>query len=943
MTDPDDHASGAVSGPRSDRIDVVYVGDETAAAALADEHELLSVGSVETIDEMGERLSSSVDCVVSEVIRLGGGRTVDVAVRERRPEVPVVLYAGSRDDARWALERDIAVVSSDGAAGPVGLADRVVSEVHSRRKADATLPTEAYYTLTEAASDAIVTIDEEGVIRYANPAAGALFGYDRSDLIGRAVTALMDDETASEHRSAFDRYLERGERTVGWNRVELSGRDTDGSKLILDVSFGEYCYAGDRYFIGVLRDVSERREMEEALREREQQLSTLFADLPGMVYRARNEPDWPFEFVSEGSHELVGYTPDELTSGAVSWGEEILVPEDRERAWVETQSALEAGEQLSITYRVETNEGERRWLKEWGHGVYEDGELVALEGFVTDVTERKRWEQGLAVLNDAGRELLETRTHDAIAEIIVEAIEDAIGHNIAVTALYDDVGGGLDPRARTSTAVGLDADELLLSGSTDLGWQAFAGGDPVERSGLPDDTPLSSVLALPLGRHGVLVVGSTDDPSLATWKRDLVRLLVATARVAFDRVERDRAVREQERRLSEQNERLERLARVNAVIRGIDRVLVDATTRAEIEREVPERLVSVDPYAVAWVGTLDTATGEIQPREWAGGDAALVGTLADAPPVRNAVESGDATTFDVFDDPPLSEWREEALERGIRSGIAVPIAYDDTTYSVMAILADRPGAFDEIEREVIAELGSTIGHAINAIERKHALITDEVTELEFEIGDDVQFVRAARELDAEFEFLSVVPADDELHGFFAVTGAEPETVLTYLDEETAAGEVALISEDADRCTFEYATPGDGLLRTVLDNGGVPRAMRATAAGGRLVVELAADADIRRFVESLQTSYDGTELVARRQRDRPLKTPASLRGVLNDRLTDRQLEALEMAYFGGFFESPRKRTGSELGESLGITQPTFNQHLRAAERTVFELLFEGGRV
>jgi len=139
----------------------------------------------------------------------------------------------------------------------------------------------------------------------------------------------------------------------------------------------------------------EAERAKDALEESERMLSTLISNLPGMAYRARNERGWPMEFVSEGCQELTGYEPAALESGAVNWGEDVLLEEEREELWDRVQHALDAREPFEVSYRIRTKAGERRWMWERGSGVYEDGDLVALEGFITDITARKQREREL--------------------------------------------------------------------------------------------------------------------------------------------------------------------------------------------------------------------------------------------------------------------------------------------------------------------------------------------------------------------------------------------------------------------------------------------------------------------------------------------------------------------------------------------------------------------
>ncbi|MHB9286755.1 PAS domain S-box protein [Halobacteriales archaeon Cl-PHB] len=143
------------------------------------------------------------------------------------------------------------------------------------------------------------------------------------------------------------------------------------------------------------RAVSERRTRA-ALEESERMFSTLIENLPGMVYRCANEPDWPMVYVSEGCRELTGYDAEALEEdGGIVWGEDVLHPADAEEAWKTVQDALDDGERFELTYRIVTADDEVRWIWERGSGVYEDGDLAFLEGFITDVTERRRREDQL--------------------------------------------------------------------------------------------------------------------------------------------------------------------------------------------------------------------------------------------------------------------------------------------------------------------------------------------------------------------------------------------------------------------------------------------------------------------------------------------------------------------------------------------------------------------
>jgi len=129
--------------------------------------------------------------------------------------------------------------------------------------------------LAAATSDAMITIDVDSRITYANPAIEDVLGYAPADLLGEPLTVLMADDLGRRHNRAIERYLETGERTVDWTQVELPGRHREGHEVQLAVSFGEFTLDGERYFTGVLRDVSESHRRAERL----ERLNDLAQDL----------------------------------------------------------------------------------------------------------------------------------------------------------------------------------------------------------------------------------------------------------------------------------------------------------------------------------------------------------------------------------------------------------------------------------------------------------------------------------------------------------------------------------------------------------------------------------------------------------------------------------------------------------------------------------------
>jgi len=154
-------------------------------------------------------------------------------------------------------------------------------------------------------------------------------------------------------------------------------------------------------------NITQRKQVEEGLQESQRQLTTLIGNLPGFVYRCRNDRDRTFEYLSEGVSDLTGYTVNEyLVQRTISYGETTHLG-DRERVWKEVQEALAQHCPFEVNYRILTKSGEVKSVWERGEGIYApDGSISYLEGFVTDVTERRRVEHLLRQSEERYRRLI---------------------------------------------------------------------------------------------------------------------------------------------------------------------------------------------------------------------------------------------------------------------------------------------------------------------------------------------------------------------------------------------------------------------------------------------------------------------------------------------------------------------------------------------------------
>jgi|GEM_PF-4406424 len=150
------------------------------------------------------------------------------------------------------------------------------------------------------------------------------------------------------------------------------------------------------------------RKTRNQLEEKEQNMSLLLSNLPGMAYRCGNDPDWTMEFVSEAVRDLTGYEPEEIVDNKeIAYGD-LILPEDREYVWESIQSALAKKRNFEIEYRIQTKSGEQRWVWEQGQGLFDErGELKNVQGLIIDITERKKMEFELRESEERFRAVIE--------------------------------------------------------------------------------------------------------------------------------------------------------------------------------------------------------------------------------------------------------------------------------------------------------------------------------------------------------------------------------------------------------------------------------------------------------------------------------------------------------------------------------------------------------
>ncbi|UIP01381.1 GAF domain-containing protein (plasmid) [Halobaculum sp. CBA1158] len=254
-------------------------------------------------------------------------------------------------------------------------------------------------------------------------------------------------------------------------------------------------------------------------------------------------------------------------------------------------------------------------------------------------------------------------------------------------------------------------------------------------------------------------------------------------------------------------------ARIRRLVSAINAALVRATSREAAERRVCETVVDTDPYALAWIRGPDPDDHTV--RAVAGGDGDRAGddaAIADREPGARALDRREVVVDDDIAAGEAIPWRETALERGYRGAAAIPLEHEETLFGALVVYADRPNAFDPEERELLAELGDNVAHAIHSFDvrdrlhderdRRQALFENAPSPVvEGDIrrgGDDHRIADVNRAFEETFGMAAeelvgsdiddvIVPEDDEVHPEFRERVAEGEAIIREVERSTADG------------------------------------------------------------------------------------------------------------------------------------------------------------
>src|SRR5579859_2484667 len=533
-----------------------------------------------------------------------------------------------------------------------------------------------------------------------NDTAVARYGFSREEFLAMTIKDIRPEKDLDRLLAHVAKPLPTVNQPESWQH-----RTKSGARIDVEIASHDLVLEGRPARIVVAYNITERRRAEEALLESESRLDLALA--------ASGLATWEWIFATRevrfSPHwwPILGYQPHDFPLRLDAW-EKLTHPDDLERVKAMVAAAAKGSiPVLDVEYRMRAKNAEWRWIRSVGRVVERNaaGLVVRMTGTHGDITERKRAEQALEQLRRQ-------------RELILDSVGDGI-HGI------DMEGQIIFENAAAAKMLGYPIEELI-------GKPAHATMHHSKTDGTPYPVELCPIYA-------TLRDGSArriEDEVF--WRKDGTSFPVTytTTPIRNDRREISGAVIAfhdiTER--NQQQEKISRLSRVQAVLCGINAAIVRIRDRDELFQEACRIAVEHGGFRVGWIALLDPATGTVTPVAHAGlptdvgaGSDPAVGlvpagaaevALRERRPAFDNDIAANSGSQDGDAAPDTLSLRRSAIRLGAKSVIVLPLFVDGRAFGMLTLYAAERNFFDNDEVKLLSELAGDISFALEFIAKQ---------------------------------------------------------------------------------------------------------------------------------------------------------------------------------------------------------------------------------
>lgn len=240
----------------------------------------------------------------------------------------------------------------------------------------------------EQSPTSIVITNPQGDIEYVNPKFEELTGYSLKEAIGQNPRILKSGKTSDTDYQFLWKTISAGKV---W-RGEFHNKKKNGQFFWEAASISPVKNSEGRIinYVAVKEDITHQKELQDKLQKSEEQYKTLMANLPGAAFRCKIDKDWTMIFISEHIKKISGYASKELIDNKVKSFSSVILKEDRSFVAKTIKQKIKTDQQYEIEYRIESKDGQIRWVKEKAKIIKEKNKAVYLDGIIYDISLEKK-------------------------------------------------------------------------------------------------------------------------------------------------------------------------------------------------------------------------------------------------------------------------------------------------------------------------------------------------------------------------------------------------------------------------------------------------------------------------------------------------------------------------------------------------------------------------